>query len=127
MGSHRQGSVAWRVAFSAFALYALLLQAFLAASAPAHASDFPGGVSAVNCSVGGYGSGTPGGDPVPHHGLCCILGCAAAACAYVAIPSPASAFPERVASPVVYARTPVFAGRTPLKHYFAARGPPAFI
>jgi hypothetical protein len=40
MGRFRQGSIARRVAISAFALYALLLQGFLAASAPAAAFAF---------------------------------------------------------------------------------------
>jgi hypothetical protein len=41
MGRFRQRSRAWRVAISAFALYALLLQGFLAASAPATAFAEP--------------------------------------------------------------------------------------
>jgi hypothetical protein len=45
MGSFRQGSVARRIGIIAIALYALLLQSFLAASAPAAAHDFPGGIS----------------------------------------------------------------------------------
>jgi hypothetical protein len=45
MGRFRQGSLARRVAISAFALYALLLQGFLAASTPAAAFAFEGGIS----------------------------------------------------------------------------------
>jgi hypothetical protein len=123
MGRFRQGSMARRVAISAFALYALLLQGFLAASAPAAVFAFPGGIS---CAQDGSGSGTPGGDPVHrHHGLCCILGCAAAACANVATASAVPAFPARVASAIHFAPAPGLAARAPLKYYFAARGPPA--
>jgi hypothetical protein len=110
MARFRQGSMAWRAAISAFALYALLLQGFLAASAPAAAFAFPGGIS---CAQDGSGSGTSGGDPVRHHGLCCILACAAAACAHVA-----------TASAIHFAPAPGLAGRAPIKYYFAARGPP---
>jgi hypothetical protein len=121
MGSFRQGSMARRVAISAFALYALLLQGFLAASAPAAAFAFPGGIS---CAQDGSGSGTPGGDPVRHHGLCCILACAAAACGYVATPSALVVFPARAASTIDFAPALGLAARAPRKYYFAARGPP---
>jgi hypothetical protein len=124
MGRFRKGSIARRVAISAFALYALyalLLQGFLAAPAPAAAFAFPGGIS---CAQDGSGSGTSGGDPVRHHGLCCVLACAAAACSYVATASAVPAFPARVASAIHFAPAPRLAGRAPLKYYFAARGPP---
>ncbi|MGO9236956.1 MAG: hypothetical protein ACLP4V_23845 [Methylocella sp.] len=127
MGSFRQGSIARRAALSAFALYALLLQAFLAASAPAPAFAFPGEISSVTCTLDGSGSGTPGGHPVQHHGLCCILACAAACCAYVGTASPIAAFPERVASPIQFTLAQGLPARPLLKHYFAARGPPANI
>jgi hypothetical protein len=122
MGSFRQGSIARRIAISAFALYALLLQGFLAASAPAAAFAFPGGIS---CTQDGSGSGTSGGDPVRHHGLCCFLACAAASCGFVATPSAVSVFPACVASAIHFAPAPGLAARAPLKYYFAARGPPA--
>ncbi|MGH6867488.1 MAG: hypothetical protein ACREDA_01160 [Methylocella sp.] len=115
MGRFRQGSLARRVAITAFALYALLLQGFLAASAPAAAFAFPGGI--ISCAQDGSGSGT--GDPVRHHGLCCILACAA-----VAAPSAVSVFSPRVASAIPFAPAPGIAARSPVKYYFAARGPP---
>jgi hypothetical protein len=127
MGSYRQQSRASRIAVSAFAFYALLLQAFLAASAPAHSLDFPGGISTVTCTLDGSGSGTPGGNPVDHHGLCCILACAAAGCPYVGAASPITGFPDRVASPIRFTLAQQLPARPPLKHYFAARGPPANI
>lgn len=124
MGSFRQGLIARRVAISAFALYALLLQAFLVAAAPAASFAFPGEVG-VTCNIEGTGSGTPGGAPIRHHGLCCILACAAAACAYVGTAAIAVFLPQRVASPILYALAQGVPARAPLKHYFAARGPPA--
>jgi hypothetical protein len=123
MGRFRQGSIAKRAAISVFALYALLLQGFLAASAPAAAFAFPGSLSSVNCAQDGSGSGS-GGDSVRHHGLCCILACAAAACAHAATPSAAVVFPARAASRIDFAPAPGLAARAPHKYYFAARGPP---
>jgi hypothetical protein len=113
--------MARRAAISAFAVYALLLQGFLAASAPAAAFAFPGGIS---CAQDGSGSGTSGGDPVRHHGLCCILACAAAACGYVATPAAVSVFPARAASAIHFAPALGLAARAPHKYYFSARGPP---
>jgi len=124
MGRFRKGSIAWRAAIGAFAVYALLVQGFLAASAPTAAFAFPGGIS---CAQDGSGSGTPGGDPVHHHhhhGLCCILGCAAAASAHVATASAVSVFPPRAASAIHFAPVPGLAAHAPIKYYFAARGPP---
>jgi hypothetical protein len=122
MARFRQGPIAWRAAICAFALYALLLQGFLAASAPAFGFAFPGGIS---CAQDGSGSGTSGGDPVHHHhGLCCIVGCAAAACGYVATPSAVAVFPTRVASTIDYAPALGLAALAPHKYYFSARGPP---
>ncbi|MGH6812579.1 MAG: hypothetical protein ACREDM_09610 [Methylocella sp.] len=121
MGRFRQGSLTTRVAITAFALYALLLHGFLAASEPAFGFNFPSG---INCAQDGSGSGTSGGHPVRHHGLCCILACAAAACATVATPSAIAVFPKVVASPIVFAPAPVLSTRPPAKYYFAARGPP---
>ncbi|MGQ0446176.1 MAG: hypothetical protein ACT4O2_13880 [Beijerinckiaceae bacterium] len=122
MGRFRQGSIARRAAISALALYALLLQGFLAASAPAAAFAFPGGVT---CAQDGSGSGAPGSDPVHHHkGLCCILACAAAACAYVATASAVPVFSARAASTIDFPPVPGLAARAPHKYYFGARGPP---
>jgi hypothetical protein len=111
MWRFRQGSIARRVAISAFALYALLLQGFLAASAPAAAVAFPGGVT---CVQDGSGSGTPGGGPVRHHGLCCILACAAATCAYAGTASAVPVFLALVASAIDFAPAPGLAARPPI-------------
>ena len=121
MQRFRRWSIARRAAIGAFALYALLLQGFLAASAPAATFAFPGGVS---CVQDGSGSGTPGGDLVLHHGLCCILVCAAAACGYAGTASAVPGFPARVALTIDFAPALGLAARAPHKYYFAARGPP---
>ena len=121
MGSFRQGSVARRIAINAIALYALLLQGFLAASAPAAALDFSSGIS---CALDGANPGTPGGDPARHHGLCCILACPAAGCAYVASASVLVVFSPRVASSFNFAPKLGLSARSPLKYYFTARGSP---
>jgi hypothetical protein len=121
MGRFQQGSLARRIAIIAFALYALLLQGFLVASAPAFGFTFPGG---IDCAQDRSGSDTSDGDPVRHHGLCCILACAAAACAAVAAPSAIAVFSARIASALPFAPAPVLSARSPVKYYFAARGPP---
>ena len=125
MGGLRQGSFAKRAAISVFALYALTLQAFLASSVPAAAFSFPGGIDVYNCTQDGTGAGVPGEQPSHHHGLCCILACAAAAYAYVGTAASVVAFPAVAeGSKIVFALLPSRATRPPLKFFFAARGPP---
>jgi hypothetical protein len=125
MGGLRQGSFAVRAAISVLALYALVLQAFLASSAPAAVFAFPGGIDAYNCSQDATGSGLPGEHPSHHHGLCCILACAAAACAYAGTSSSIVAFPGIAkGSKIDFVPPPILAARLPLRFFFAARGPP---
>jgi len=129
MGNFSQKSIAMRAAIGAFVLYALLLQGFLATSAPASSLAFPDGFSGITCSLDSAGSGSSGGVPVRHHhhGLCCILACAATACAYVGTASVIAGFPERVAVLIRFVLAQGLPARPPLKHYFAARGPPDLI
>ncbi|MCI0600995.1 MAG: hypothetical protein L0Y60_16040 [Beijerinckiaceae bacterium] len=117
-------SVVKRAAVTAFALYALLLQGFLAASAPPASFAFPGGISAVDCTLEGADSGVPGKNVAHHHGLCCILACAAAACAYIGTASAAIAFPVREGTKIDVPPVQVLTNRPPLRYFFAARGPP---
>jgi hypothetical protein len=124
ISSSRQGSFARRVAISTFALYALLFQAFLVASVQAPAFSFPGGISDVDCTLAATGAGLPGNHPVRNHGLCCVLACAAAACAYVGPAAAVVAFSARFASTIDFAPLAGLAARPPIKYYFAARGPP---
>ncbi len=121
MGRFRQGSIAKRCAICAFAIYALLLQGLLAATAPAAAFVSNGD---INCAVDGSGPGAPGRDSAGHHHcLCCILGCAAA-CAYAGTASAVVIFLTRAASTIDFAPAAVHAARAPRKYFFAARGPP---
>jgi len=125
MGGLRRGSFAKRAAVSVLALYALLLQAFLASTTSAAAFSFPGGIDAYNCSQDGTGSGVPGERPPYHHGLCCILACTAAACAYLGTASSFAVFPAVAeGAKIAFALLPSPATRPPLKFFFAARGPP---
>ncbi|MGI8568535.1 MAG: hypothetical protein ACR2KT_05450 [Methylocella sp.] len=71
MERFRQRPGVKRVAVGMIALFALLLQGFFIA--PAAAFDPLGGIT---CAQDGSRSGTPAGEH-HHHGLCCILGCAA--------------------------------------------------
>jgi hypothetical protein len=119
MGRFRQGSIAKRLAIGVVAIYALLLQAFLAASAPAVAFS-----EETNCSFNSSTPGTPGSDAAGHHCPCCTLACAAACCAYTGTASALIVFPWRAASPIEFAPAPVRATRSFLKYHFAARGPP---
>jgi hypothetical protein len=125
MGGLRQGSFAVRAAISVLALYALVLQALLVSSTPSTVFAFPGGIDAYNCSQDATGSGVPSGHPSHHHGLCCILACAAAACAYVGTATSIAVFlaiPE--GAKIDFASAPRFLTRPALKYFFAARGPP---
>jgi hypothetical protein len=125
MGRLRQGSRARRAAIGVAALYALLLHALLAALAPAASFAFPGGIETYNCSQDGTGSDGPGGHSSHHHGLCCILICACAACPYVGTASPAGVFGSVAeGARFVFAPLQIRAARPPVKFFFAARGPP---
>lgn len=121
MGWFRQGSVAKRVTISVIALYAFLLQTMLTAAGPAAAFDPSTGVT---CSDDGSQSGAPGGERHHHVGQCCILVCAACACAYIATASGIVVFPARAALSFSWDQPPADAARPPLRFYFGARGPP---
>jgi len=121
MGRFRQGSVAKRVTLSVIVLYALLLQAFLAAAGPVAAFDPSTGIT---CSEDGSPVGAPSGGDHHHTGLCCILACAACACAYIATVVGVAVFPTRASSSHVWDLALILAAHPPLKFYFAARGPP---
>jgi hypothetical protein len=125
MGRLRQGSRVRRAAIAVAALYAFLLHALLAALAPAASFAFPSGIETYNCSQDGTDLGGTGGHPSRHHGLCCILACACAACAYVGTASPAGVFGSVAeGARFVFAPLQIRAARPPLKFFFAARGPP---
>ena len=126
MGSFHQGSTARHVAISAFALYALLLEAFLAASAPAPAFAYQGEISRVTCTLMVLAPEFRA-EILSSTMDFAAYWLAAASCAYVGTSSAIAAFlPERVASPIRFVLVQGLPARPPL-HYFAARGPLANI
>lgn len=119
MGKFRHASVVQRIAISVIALYALLLQGFLAAPVTAFASD-----GEVTCVTDISGPGSAGGEHNHHRGLCCIVACSAFCTAYVASLAGLIDFPIRQGSRVGFGETQAGAALAPLEFYFAARGPP---
>jgi hypothetical protein len=113
----RKGSAAKRTVICMIALYALLLQGMLAPSAAAVAS-----LGQITCAQNGSGSQAPGGEH--HHGLCCILACAASGSVYVAPTAGIVVFPLRVVSRLDFASPPADVTLTSAQFYLPARGPP---
>jgi hypothetical protein len=125
MGGFRKASFARRAAIGVLALYAMVLQALLASPAPAAAFAFPGGIDVYICSQDGTDSGVPGKPSSHHHGLCCILACAAAACAYVGTALSIALYPSAPeGAKIGFALEPNLLSRPALRYFFAARGPP---
>ncbi len=117
----RHSSVAKRAAISLIALYALLLQSFVAA-AEARAMLVPFGEA--GCFQSALQSDAPAGGARPHHGPCCILACASCGCAFVAAESDVVIFPVQRHSTVHWGLTQRTANFPPLGLNFFARGPP---
>ncbi|MGC2224050.1 MAG: hypothetical protein WA624_17740 [Methylocella sp.] len=103
------------------ALYALLPQAFVVAPLPAAAF---GSLGEITCAQDAPGFGTPAREHTYHHGLCCILGCAACGVASLPAGSGVAAFPARNISAAGWTLTQGI--RTPARRNlnFSARGPP---
>jgi hypothetical protein len=116
----RQSPVGKRVAIVVIALYALLLQGFLAAAVPAMAFAPSDGIT---CTQNESGAPLPAGKHHPH-GFCCILACAACGSAYVAAVAGTGVFPAPETSALVFAPLPRIGAPAPRKLYFSARGPP---
>ncbi len=114
-----KGPVARRVAISVIALFAFLLQGLLAA--PAAAVDAHGGVICAQSKVGPQ---TPDGDQHRHHGLCCILACAASASIFVAAAAGVVFFAPRASSRLEFAAPPGDATRAAAQFHLPPRGPP---
>lgn len=122
MRKFRQASPAQRLAISLIALYALVLQGFLAK--PAMVFDPAGDVI---CAPGQFDSNPTGGEHKRHHGLCCIVSCAACCAAYVAAVAGLAEFPAREASSFGFGDSEPILARAPLEFYFAARAPPRIL
>jgi hypothetical protein len=107
-----------RVIVGMIALYAVLLQAFVVSAFPATVADSFGGVVCLQ------DTGAPANDLHRHHGVCCILACAASSFAAIVTAGGVFVFPELLVSPFAFAKEQARSVRSPLKFYFAARGPP---
>jgi hypothetical protein len=103
------------------ALYAVLLQPFVVSAFPELVTNSFGGIVCLQ-DIGAPGA--PADDLHRHHGVCCILTCAASSFAAVVTAGGSVVFPELLVSPFVFAEEQGRGVRSPLKFYFAARGPP---
>jgi hypothetical protein len=119
MERSRRGSVAARVAIGAMLVFALLLQGLLLS--PAAASNAVGGII---CAQRGTGSDAPDRDTHRHHGLCCILACAASGGIFVAATAGIVFFPPRAISTLEFASATFAQARSPAQFYSSPRGPP---
>ena len=110
-----------RVMIGMIALYAVLLQPFVVSAFPESVANSFGGIVCLQ-DIGAPGA--PADDLHRHHGVCCILACAASSFAAVVTAGGLIVFPELRVSPFVFAEEQARGVRSPLKFYFAARGPP---
>jgi hypothetical protein len=121
----RRTRVSRRAIVAALALYALLVQAFLAGFAPAKAAHELSAATAILCSHEASG-GSPQHMPLAHEQGCCLAACFAAALAGPALlPSAAAAWPSREAESLVWAMAAIAPGARPASSPVNARGPPA--
>ncbi|HEY8007636.1 MAG TPA: hypothetical protein VIE66_12790 [Methylocella sp.] len=116
----RQTPIKKRVAIGFIAVCALLLQGFLAASAPAIAFAPSDGII---CAQNESGAPLPASEHHPHK-FCCILACVAWASAYLTATPVPFAFPARKTSDVVFASASEHGARAARTFQFSARGPP---
>ncbi len=103
------------------ALYAVMLQAFVVSALPVAVVDSFGGIVCLQ-EIGVPGA--PANDLHRHHGVCCILACAAFSFAAAVAASGLVVFPDLLVSSFVFGKEQARSVRSPLKFYFAARGPP---
>ena len=110
-----------RILVGIVALYAVMLQAFVVSAFPVAVVDSFGGIVCLQ-EIGVPGA--PANDLHRHHGVCCILACAASSFAAVVTAGGLVVFPELLVSSFVFGKEQAWSVRSPLKFYFAARGPP---
>ena len=103
------------------ALYAVMLQAFVVSAFPVAVVDSFGGIVCLQ-EIGVPSA--PANDLHRHHGVCCILACAAFSFAAAVAASGLVVFPDLLVSSFVFGKEQAWSVRSPLKFYFAARGPP---
>jgi hypothetical protein len=119
MYGNAQGSVPARVTIGMIVLYALVLQAYIAAAAPALGFD---AVGDIRCAPSDARQEAPGGKHTDPHCLCCVLACAA--CAF-ATAAGRPTFSPRDGSIITFALKEAAAARASSQTYFEARGPPS--
>jgi len=110
-----------RIFVVVIALYAVLLQQFAVSAIPAAVFDSLGGIT---CLQDIRVPGAPTNDFPRHHGVCCILGCAASVFTAIATAGVLFVFTALLVSSFVFAKAKDRIVRSPLRFYFAARGPP---
>lgn len=104
-----------RLIVAALALYALMLQPFLAAATPVLAS------AGVICHAAPDGSGAP----ADHDHPCCVAACAVSGVPAAALTSAAVSWPRRDARPFAWTAGGAPRATGPPTHAASARGPPA--
>ena len=112
--------MAQRLAVALTAIYALLLHGVLMPPAHVH-----GPFGDVTCVTDSAGEGAPTHQHhSSHHGLCCIVGCAACSVAYVGSLAGLVEFPVRETIRVGFTETYRLVAPPSREFCFAARGPP---
>jgi hypothetical protein len=119
----RRTRVPRRAIVTALALYALLVQAFLAGFAPAKAHHMAAATT-ILCSQEASGDSSPE-RPVAQDEGCCLAACFAPMAAPAAPTSTSAAWPSREAANLVWARAAVAVGARAAWPPVNARGPPA--
>jgi len=110
-----------RILIGLIAIYAIVLQALVAAALPVSSFDSSG---LVMCAPGKTTQNGPSDKKHHEHAACCILACAASNFTFVADAFFAIAPVERPVADVVFPKTILRRASSPLRFYFAARGPP---
>jgi hypothetical protein len=110
-----------RIFVVVIALYAVLLQQFTVSAVPAAACESFG---AITCLQDVRVPGAPANDLHCHHGVCCILGCAASIFTAIVTAGVLFVFAALLVSSFVFAKAKDRIVRSPVRFYFAARGPP---
>lgn len=120
MPFRKDTSIAKRVAITLIAICALLLQGVFAVSAAAS-----GSFEETACTQNGFQPEKPGGEHAQHHGMCCILACAACSCASITDAVHSVVLPvRRGSSTIVWTLAPGTGPRVAAQFNSPARGPP---
>jgi hypothetical protein len=116
-----RGSTARHAAIGLIALTAILWQGFVATLAPVESFDARGNII---CSEPQSDRDEPSNTGRHEHSACCILACAASGVVFLAAVVALVVFPAPRCARVAISRNARNHAPSPLKLYFAARGPP---